>query len=96
MTTRLTFCRMAFIVPALCAAGIACAQTEYPNRPIRFLVGSVPGGATDILARAIGQKLADNLRQQVVIDNRPGANQMIAAELTAKSPPDGYTILMVP
>ena len=96
MTTRPMFCRLAFIVPTLCAAGIACAQTEYPNRPIRFLVGSVPGGATDILARAIGQKLADNLRQQVVIDNRPGANQMIAAEMTAKSPPDGYTILMVP
>jgi tripartite-type tricarboxylate transporter receptor subunit TctC len=96
MTTRTTFCRLAFIMPAVCCSGTVLAQTEYPNKPIRFLVGVVPGGATDFLARAIGLKLADNLRQQVVIDNRPGANQMIAAEMTAKSPPDGYTIQMVP
>ena len=89
MTTRTTFCRLAFIMPAVCCSGTVLAQTEYPNKPIRFLVGVVPGGATDFLARAIGLKLADNLRQQVVIDNRPGANQMIAAEMTAKSPPDG-------
>jgi tripartite-type tricarboxylate transporter receptor subunit TctC len=99
MTTQPTVCRPAFITLAMCLASAACtsfAQTEYPNKPIRFLVGVVPGGATDILARAIGQKLADNLHQQVVIDNRPGANQIIAAEMTAKSPPDGYTIQMVP
>ena len=67
-----------------CATSGVLAQKDYPSRPIRFLVGVVPGGATDILARAIGQKLGENWRQQVVIDNRPGANQIIAAELTAK------------
>jgi len=56
----------------------------------------VPGGATDILARAIGQKLGENWQQQVVVDNRPGANQIIAAELTAKSAADGYTLQMIP
>jgi tripartite-type tricarboxylate transporter receptor subunit TctC len=79
-----------------CAASIAHAQDPYPSKPIRFLAGAVPGGATDILARAIGQRLGDNLHQQVVIDNRPGANQIIAAEINSKALPDGYTILMVP
>jgi tripartite-type tricarboxylate transporter receptor subunit TctC len=79
-----------------CATGGVLAQKDYPNRPIRFLVGVVPGGATDILARAIGQKLGENWQQQVVIDNRPGANQIIAAELTTKAAPDGYTLQMIP
>ncbi len=79
-----------------CAASGVLAQKDYPNRPIRFLVGVVPGGATDILARAIGQKLGENWQQQVVIDNRPGANQIIAAELTTKAAPDGYTLQMIP
>lgn len=88
--------RLVFLPPAAFLCSTAQAQSDYPNKPIRFLVGVVPGGATDFLARAIGQKLAENLRQQVVIDNRPGANQVIAAEMTAKSQPDGYTIQMVP
>lgn len=89
--------RLAFAALLLCgAAGNALAQKDYPNRPIRFLVGVVPGGATDILARAIGQKLGENWQQQVVIDNRPGANQIIAAELTARAAPDGYTLQMIP
>lgn len=79
-----------------CAAGTVSAQTDFPSRPIRFLVGVVPGGATDILARMIGQRLSERLQQQVVIDNRPGANQTIAAEMTAKSAPDGHTIIIVP
>ncbi len=79
-----------------CATSGVLAQKEYPSRPIRFLVGVTPGGATDILARVIGQKLGENWQQQVVIDNRPGANQIIAAELTAKAAPDGYTLQMIP
>jgi tripartite-type tricarboxylate transporter receptor subunit TctC len=79
-----------------CATSGVLAQKDYPARPIRFLVGVVPGGATDILARAIGQKLSENWQQQVVIDNRPGANQIVAAELTAKAAPDGYTLQMIP
>jgi tripartite-type tricarboxylate transporter receptor subunit TctC len=79
-----------------CAATGAGAQQDYPSRPIRFLVGVVPGGATDILARVIGQKMAESWGQQVIIDNRPGANQIIAATLTVNAAPDGYTIQMIP
>lgn len=79
-----------------CGPGGVFAQQGYPNRPIRLLVGVVPGGATDILARIFGQKLGEAWQQQVVIDNRPGANQIIAAEMTSKAAPDGYTLQMVP
>jgi len=68
---------------------------EYPEKPIRILVPFVPGGATDILARLVGQGLTDQWRQQVVVDNRPGANGIIAADVTAKAIPDGYTLLFV-
>lgn len=78
------------------AAGATSAQQDYPSKPLRFLVGAAPGGATEILARAVGTRLGENLRQQVVIDSRPGANHIIAGELTAKAPPDGYTIQMIP
>lgn len=71
----------------------ASAQT-YPARPIRILVGFQPGGGVDISARAIGQKLSDALGQSVIVENRPGASGNIAADLAAKSPPDGYTLLM--
>jgi tripartite-type tricarboxylate transporter receptor subunit TctC len=66
----------------------------YPAKPIRFLVGFPPGGTSDILARAIGQKLSEAVGQQVVIENRPGAAGNIGAEAAAKSAPDGYTIFM--
>lgn len=79
-----------------CAISAGPAFAEYPERPIRFLVGVVPGGATDILARTLGPRLSERLRQQVVIDNRPGANQTLAAEMTARAAPDGHTIIMVP
>src|SRR6476661_4470797 len=88
-----------FMVPVLClamSARSAYAQQDYPVKPIRLLVGVAPAGATDILARAVGGKLSENLRQQVIIDNRPGANHIIAGELTAKAAPDGYTMQMVP
>ena len=77
-----------------CAANPASAQTGYPTRPIRLLVGFAPGGGTDIVARILGHKLVDALRQQVVVDNRPGASQIIASELAATAAPDGYTIFM--
>jgi len=83
----------AAILAALAAAGVCTAQ-NYPNRPIRFLVGFPPGGTSDILARSIGQKLAEAVGQQVVIENRPGAGGNIGAEAAAKAPPDGYTIFM--
>src|SRR3989449_3742860 len=78
---------------ALAFSGGAGAQ-GWPGKPVRFIVGFTPGGPSDILARALGQKLADLRGQQVVIENRPGAGGNIAAELVAKSAPDGATWLL--
>ena len=77
------------------APSSARAQTpDYPQRPLRLIVGFTPGGSTDLVARLIGAKLAERIGQQVVIDNRPGASGIIAAEIVAKSQPDGYTLLI--
>src|SRR5215212_6553425 len=67
---------------------------QFPTKPIRFLVGFVPGGSVDILARDLAAPLTQSLGQQVVIDNRGGAAGLLAAEATAKASPDGHTILM--
>ena len=72
----------------------ALAQ-EYPAKPVRILVGFAPGGGTDIMARAVGAKISESLKQQFVVENRPGANANIAAKLAADSAADGYTILFM-
>ncbi len=79
---------------ALIVSGSALAQADYPNRFIQFMVPQAVGGSTDLLARTVGQKLAAALGQQVVIENRAGANGIIGCELVAKAPADGYTLLV--
>ena len=85
---------LAILIPAALFTGIAPVHAQYPNKPIRFILPFPPGGGTDTLARILGGKLAEGLAQQVILDNRPGAGANIGAELAAKAPPDGYTLLM--
>ncbi len=70
------------------------ATTNYPNKPIRFIVPFAPGGGTDFMTRLFGQKLFDAWGQQVVVDNRPGAAGIIGSDIAAKAAPDGYTLVM--
>ena len=88
--------KMVFLALALFACG-AMAQdpaANYPNRPLRFIVPYPPGALTDVLARVIGDRLATALKQPVVVENRAGAGTLIGADLVAKAPADGYTLLM--
>ena len=85
--------RMPFALVGLCMAAPLFAQ-NYPSRPIRMIVPFSPGGATDVPARIVAQRLSEALGQQVVIDNRPGAGSMLGAEVVAKANPDGYTLLL--
>ncbi|MGZ5226837.1 MAG: tripartite tricarboxylate transporter substrate binding protein, partial [Burkholderiales bacterium] len=81
---------------ALSASGVlsgAAGAQQYPVRPIRMVVGFAAGGATDISARALGQKISETIGQQVVVENRPGASSMLAAEIVARATADGYTLL---
>jgi tripartite-type tricarboxylate transporter receptor subunit TctC len=74
---------------------VVSAQTApYPNKPVKFVVPITPGGSNDVLARTIAQKLSDNWRQAVVVENRPGGGMNLGSDLVAKSPPDGYTWLL--
>src|SRR5262245_40800664 len=84
-------CWVLLFVAAVSAAAVA---QDYPKRPIRFVVPLPPGGSPDLMARTIGNGLTEMWQQQIVVDNRPGANHNLAAELVATSAPDGYTWLL--
>ena len=78
----------------LSALPLAAIAQPYPDKPIRLIVGDAPGGSPDTLGRLLAQKLSDSLGQPIVVDNRPGAGGLLAADLAAKAPPDGYTLFM--
>lgn len=88
MRLTIVLCTLALIVPA------HAQRASYPDRPIRLIVPFPPGGGNDILARAVGQRLAQPLGQQVVVDNRGGAGGMLGGQIAATSDPDGYTLFL--
>jgi len=85
---------LACVLAALVVVACNCAAQDFPVRPIRVIVPSTAGGSVDTLARMVGSRLSERWGQQVVVDNRAGAGGIIAGEITAKSPPDGYTLIM--
>jgi tripartite-type tricarboxylate transporter receptor subunit TctC len=86
--------RIFLFLAALVISLPAAAQDAWPSKPVRFIVPSSPGGGTDLYARILAQGLADSLKQQFIVDNRPGASGNIGAAAVAKSAPDGYTFLV--
>ena len=85
--------RLLILCFSLLVAGNVAAQ-EFPSRPLRIVVPYPPGGLTDVLARVIGERLSNGLKQPVLVENRPGAGTLLGADLVAKAVPDGYTLLM--
>jgi tripartite-type tricarboxylate transporter receptor subunit TctC len=90
MKTLLLIGLLALAIPAM------AAQDNYPNKPIRLLLGFAPGGGSDVVARLIAKPLGERLGQSVTVDNKPGAGGNIAADLAAKATPDGYTLVLLP
>ena len=86
---RITAC-IAFVL----AANVSWSQDDWPSKPVRFIVPSSPGGGTDVFARLLAQALTDSLKQQFVVENRPGASGNIGAQAVASARPDGYTFLV--
>jgi len=86
--------KFAFALASLALAiALPAGAADYPEHPIKMVVAYPPGGATDVMARAVAQRLGDRLKQSVVVDNRPGASGQIGSDVVAKAPADGYTIL---
>jgi tripartite-type tricarboxylate transporter receptor subunit TctC len=94
MNRRVTLVSAALAISAVALIDVSGALAQsYPTRPIRLVVGNPPGGATDVIARTIGQPLGERLGQNIIIEHRPGANGTISAEVVGKAAPDGYTLL---
>ncbi len=94
MKLRLCLAGVVVGIAVLLSSVAGTSAQSYPNKPIRFIVPYMPGSAMDVVARAIGQKLTESWGQPVVVDNKPGANTIIGAEMLAKATPDGYTIMI--
>jgi tripartite-type tricarboxylate transporter receptor subunit TctC len=94
ISRRTAICLTAIGLSMTASIGTASAA-DYPTRPVKWVVGYPPGGATDIIARLIGQRLSERLGQQFVIENKPGAGNNIATESVINAEPDGYTLLLV-
>ena len=92
MTAKRPTGRLAALALALAFAGTSALAQQYPAKPIKIIVPFPPGGSADLVARVVGQKLSENTKQPVIVENRPGADTIIAMELVAKAPPDGYTV----
>src|SRR5262249_7382421 len=92
---RRRFLHLAVGAAALLAAPRIARAQAYPTRPVRIIVGQAAGSGSDTVARLIGQSLSKRLGQQFIIENRPGAAGNIATEAVVRSPPDGYTLLLV-
>jgi tripartite-type tricarboxylate transporter receptor subunit TctC len=90
----MTMKRLLVLLLAASGAFTHAAEQAYPTRPVRLISTYPPGGGNDTVARAIAQRLTEAYGQQVIVDNRPGANGVIGCEIVARSPPDGYTLLM--
>jgi tripartite-type tricarboxylate transporter receptor subunit TctC len=95
MTSRRTAIALIALGVSVVGSIGSASALDYPTRPVRWVVGYPPGGATDIIARLIGQRLSERLGQQFVIENKPGAGNNIATESVVNAEPDGYTVLLV-
>src|SRR5512135_250595 len=93
-TMKLAIAARAFACSVLLAAGPVHAQDAYPSKPIRLITPAAQGGTTDILARLFGAKLTDAFKQQVLVENRASASGVVAGEIVAAAPPDGYTLML--
>src|SRR5438309_8123657 len=88
--------RLACLVLSALVTGTTQAQGSFPNKPIHIIVGYAAGGGNDIIVRVIAPRMSEGLGQPIIVENKPGAQSIIAAEYVAKSAPDGYTLFMGP